>query len=73
MEPPPKYKKFGGSENLKEWLSKHTFSEWRLVDLDNWLVGNPLVIPKLDPRKKTATDRSPTDMFSKAMNQQNFS
>lgn len=24
-----------------------------MVDLDNWLVGNPLVIPKFDPKKKS--------------------
>jgi len=27
-----------------------------MVDLDNWLVGNPLVIPKFDVRKRTAVD-----------------
>jgi hypothetical protein len=24
-----------------------------MVDLDNWLVGNPLVIPKFDPKKQS--------------------
>jgi hypothetical protein len=47
-----------------EWVGKHQFSEWRMVDLDNWLVGNPLVIPKHDVRKQTAEGRTPTDLFS---------
>ena len=51
-----------------EWVAKHQFSTWRLVDMDNWLVGNPLVIPKHDVRKQTASDRDPSDAFSKAMN-----
>ena len=69
MEPAPQYKKWSGSENLTEWLGKHRFTEWRLVDLDNWLVGNPLVIPQYDIRKQTASDHTPSDLFSKAMSQ----
>ena len=46
MEKPKEFKKWGGSENLTEWMSKHQLGVWKLVDLDNWLVGNPLVIPK---------------------------
>ncbi len=53
MEPPPKFTKWGQSENYMEWLQKHTFGTWKMVDLDNWLVGNPLVIPKFDPKKQT--------------------
>jgi hypothetical protein len=34
-----------------EWVQKHTFGVWKMVDLDNWLVGNPLVIPKFDVKK----------------------
>ena len=60
---------WGGSENLMEWIGKHTFSTWRMVDLDNWLVGNPLVIPKYDVRKQTIDGRTPTDLFSQAMGQ----
>ena len=48
LDPPPTFKKWGGSENYTEWIQKHTFGVWKLVDLDNWLVGNPLVIPKFD-------------------------
>jgi hypothetical protein len=54
-----------GSENLMEWLGKHEFGTWRMVDLDNWLVGNPLVIPKYDVRTRTAVDG--VDIFSKTM------
>lgn len=46
MAKPPKYTKWSGSESLTEWLAKHEFGVWKMVDLDNWLVGNPLVIPK---------------------------
>lgn len=51
MEPPPKFTKWSGSENYMEWVQKHNFGTWKLVDLDNWLVGNPLVIPKFDVKK----------------------
>lgn len=67
MSPPPSFKKWSGSENLTEWIAKHEFGTWRMVDLDNWLVGNPLVIPKYDVRKKTAVDGK--DHFSQTVNQ----
>lgn len=51
MEPPSKFTKWSGSENYMEWVQKHSFGTWKLVDLDNWLVGNPLVIPKYDVKK----------------------
>lgn len=69
MDPPKKFTKWSGSENTMEWVAKHEFGVWKLVDLDNWLVGNPLVIPKFDVRKQTGASRSVTDEFSKAMNQ----
>ena len=56
MEQPPKFTKYGGVETLMEWMSKHTFSTWRLVDLDNWLVGNPLVIPKFAGKRESIFD-----------------
>lgn len=55
---PPKFNKWSQSENLMEWIGKHSFDTWKMVDLDNWLVGNPLVIPKFDVRKQTASNRS---------------
>lgn len=52
MEAPPKFTKWSQSENYMEWIQKHNFGVWKMVDLDNWLVGNPLVIPKFDPKKQ---------------------
>ena len=52
MEPPPKFNKWSQSENYMEWVQKHTFGVWKMVDLDNWLVGNPLVIPKFEVKKQ---------------------
>ena len=60
MEKPPKFTKWGGSENLMEWMSKHTFGMWKLVDLDNWLVGNPLVIPKYAAKQESVLDSQGT-------------
>ena len=68
MEAPTKFNKWSQSENLMEWIAKHKFGTWRMVDLDNWLVGNPLVIPQYDLRKRMASDRAPTDLFSQHMN-----
>jgi len=53
MDPPPQNKSFTKNETLAEWIQKHTFGTWKLVDLDNWLVGNPLVIPKHDIKKRS--------------------
>jgi len=68
MEKPPKFTKWGGSENLMEWMSKHTFGVWKLVDLDNWLVGNPLVIPKFDSRTESVLDSQGTGFKPNAEN-----
>jgi hypothetical protein len=68
LEAPDKYTKWSGSENIGEWIAKHKFGTWRMVDLDNWLVGNPLVIPKYDMRKRMASDRQASDVFSQQMN-----
>lgn len=56
LEKPEKFTKWGGSENLMEWMSKHNFGVWKMVDLDNWLVGNPLVIPKFKAKKLNIFD-----------------
>ena len=66
MTPPDRFTKWSGSESLTEWIAKHQFGTWRMVDLDNWLVGNPLVIPKYDIRKRTAVQR---DDFAQTVNQ----
>lgn len=51
MEPPARFSKWSQSENYMEWIQKHSFGPWKMVDLDNWLVGNPLVIPRFDQKK----------------------
>jgi hypothetical protein len=56
MERPPQFTKWGGVESVLEWMTKHKFGIWRMVDLDNWLVGNPLVIPKHSVKKETILD-----------------
>ena len=43
-----------------EWMAKHTFGTWKMVDLDNWLVGNPLVIPKYDAKTESVLDSQGT-------------
>ncbi|CDW84894.1 UNKNOWN [Stylonychia lemnae] len=57
MEPPIRFNKWSQSENVMEWIQKHTFATWKMVDLDNWLVGNPLVIPKFDVKQKMVTQQ----------------
>jgi hypothetical protein len=68
MEKPPKFTKWGGSENLMEWMSKHQFGVWKMVDLDNWLVGNPLVIPKYDSKTESVLDSQGTGFKPNAEN-----
>mmetsp|Transcript_16465 Transcript_16465/g.27954 ORF Transcript_16465/g.27954 Transcript_16465/m.27954 type:complete len:105 (+) Transcript_16465:1021-1335(+) len=56
MTKPKQFTKWSGVETLQEWMAKHEFGVWKLVDLDNWLVGNPLVIPKFQVRKESVLD-----------------
>lgn len=51
MVPPEKFKSFYKAENYMEWLGKFKFGTWKMVDLDNWMEGNPLII-KDSPRKQ---------------------
>lgn len=60
MERPPDFMEYSGSENLMEWMTKHTFGVWKMVDLDNWLVGNPIVIPKFSPLQSSVLDSQGT-------------
>lgn len=39
----PKFKSFYKLENYMEWMGKFKFGTWKMVDLDNWVLGNPLV------------------------------
>ena len=43
-----------------EAMAKHSFGTWKMVDLDNWLVGNPLVIPKHSVRRESVLDSQGT-------------
>ena len=56
MSPPDRFNKWSLSENQMEWITKHTFGAWKMVDLDNWLVGNPLVIPRFEVRARTYSE-----------------
>lgn len=51
MKPPSEANVWKEQESLMEWITKHSFGPWYMVDLDNWLAGNPLVIPKFKPVK----------------------
>jgi hypothetical protein len=44
MLPPTQFKSFSKTETYTEWLSKHTFSTWKMIDMDNWMKGNPYFI-----------------------------
>ena len=33
-------KSFGEAETYTEWISKHDFGVWKMIDIDNWMKGN---------------------------------
>lgn len=41
MIPPPPFKSFAQVETYTEWVAKHKFGIWRMIDMDNWMKGNP--------------------------------
>ena len=41
--PPEKFKSSYKLENYQEWIIKFKLGTWKLVDLDNWMHGNPLI------------------------------
>ncbi len=41
MVPPPTFKSFSETETYNEWIAKHKFGIWKIIDLDNWMKGNP--------------------------------
>jgi hypothetical protein len=41
MQEPPAFKSFSKTETYTEWISKHTFTTWKMVDMDNYMKGNP--------------------------------
>jgi hypothetical protein len=46
MIPPPPFKSFSEAETYTEWVAKHKFGVWRMIDMDNWMKGNPYFIKK---------------------------
>ena len=44
MIAPPKFKSKFKNEGYMEWMGKWKHSKWRLVDMDNYMMGNPLVV-----------------------------
>jgi hypothetical protein len=52
MQPPPVFKSFSKTEIYTEWISKHTFSTWKMVDMDNWMKGNPYFNVEQNDAKK---------------------
>lgn len=41
MIPPPPFKSFSKTETYTEWIAKHSFGVWKMIDMDNWMKGNP--------------------------------
>jgi len=41
MVPPPPFKSFSQVETYTEWIAKHKFGVWKMIDMDNWMKGNP--------------------------------
>jgi hypothetical protein len=40
MLPPPVFKSFNQVETYTEWIAKHRFGVWKMIDMDNWMKGN---------------------------------
>lgn len=53
MYPPETFKSFYKSENYMEWLVKFKLGKWQMVDLDNWMLGNPLILNQKDRKHYT--------------------
>lgn len=53
MLPPPEFKSFSKVETYTEWIAKHSFGVWKMIDMDNWMKGNPYFLEnKLDINDK---------------------
>jgi hypothetical protein len=44
MTHPEKFTSYSKTETYTEWIAKHKFGTWRLIDLDNWMKGNHYLI-----------------------------
>jgi len=40
MIEPPQFKSFSKMETYTEWISKHSFGVWKMIDMDNYMKGN---------------------------------
>ena len=40
MEQPSKFTSMYKNETYTEWIAKHNFGKWQLIDMDNWMKGN---------------------------------
>lgn len=43
MKSPEKFTSSYKLENYMEWLGKFKFGVWKIADIDNWMLGNPLI------------------------------
>ena len=41
MVAPENFKSFAQVETYTEWIAKHKFGIWKMIDMDNWMKGNP--------------------------------
>ena len=39
-------KSYSKLETYTEWIAKHDFGVWKLIDIDNWMKGNNYFIEK---------------------------
>ncbi len=44
MKIPKEFKSYYKMENYMEWLAKFKLGQWKIVDIDNYMQGNPLII-----------------------------
>jgi hypothetical protein len=44
MIPPKDFKSYYKLENYMEWMGKFKMSKWKIADIDNFMLGNPLII-----------------------------
>jgi hypothetical protein len=51
MLPPPNFKSFANVETYTEWIAKHKFGIWKMIDMDNWMKGNPYFLENQDKKR----------------------
>lgn len=45
MVPPSHFSSFYKAETYTEWIAKHKFGVWKMIDMDNWMKGNSYFLP----------------------------